>query len=247
MQKKMQKKKKKRKYRIVDNLNDPSELNAKITKTQGPKKNTFMSNITNIKNTILESADVAIGKLIALKGVHDNTELFEKRKEIETSLYNHITNNNIEYNKEGIQVYIEENPPLLELIQQLIYINELLKGREITKVNEITGKQEDELPTNINSYILIVASIMIEDNADLTYGLANVSNEELDDYFKAHAHKNKKKKAYSTETGGKKSKRKHRKNNIKYTRKNHAKYTRKNKKYKKYKTKKNKKYKLKNK
>ena len=65
-----------------------------------------MSNITNIKNTILESADVAIGKLIALKGVHDNTELFEKRKEIETSLYNHITNNNIEYNKEVIQVYI---------------------------------------------------------------------------------------------------------------------------------------------
>ena len=69
------------------------------------------------------------------------------------------------------------------MIQQLIYINELLKGREITKVNEITGKQEDELPTNINSYILIVASIMIEDNADLTYGLANVSNEEKLDFI----------------------------------------------------------------
>jgi hypothetical protein len=219
--------------RPLNDPTDPTPLNYSLSKIR-PKK-TFMSNITDIKDKIQESADVAIGKLIAYKGVYDSTELFEKREQIEKTLYNYITNNNIEYDKESINTYISDNRNILLLIQELISINELLKGNDITKINEITGKQEDELPTNINSYILILASIMIEKNVDLTYGLTNVTDEELNDYFNQHKLEKKKKKQ---PTGGRKSKRKRRKNSIKYTRKNHAKYTRKNRKNKKYKTKK---------
>ncbi len=134
----------------------------------------YLENIKSWVNYVRIQADIIAGRINAIKGLTDTKEITEKRAELSHELYNKL-HGEVEYGKENIKQYLAGNPEVIELIQEIIISDQLLMGRQV---------DQSELPSSINSYILIVASFLVDQKGpDLTYGLANVSDQELDTYF----------------------------------------------------------------
>jgi hypothetical protein len=136
----------------------------------------FLAKMQSGVDSVRIQADIIAGKIQAMKGLIETNKLSKKRAELSHELYNKL-HGEVEYGKENIKQYLAGNPEVIDLIQEIIISNELLMERE-------EDLRESGLPTSINSYILIVASFLVDQNGpDLTYGLANVSDQELDYYF----------------------------------------------------------------
>ena len=133
-----------------------------------------------------------LGKLQGTITAMNEADIIAKKTRLEQELYNE-THGKFKYSKNGIMTYILEHPEIIMKIQELMVIHQKLMGE---------GRDtEYALPYNVNSYILVLASLMVEDAIDLTYGVSNVSDNELMSYFRDHRL-----------GGGKKSKRSYRKN-----------------------------------
>lgn len=133
-------------------------------------------------------AAIEIGRARASVGLYNSSELSERRHKLEQDIYNNA-HGNVGYSKEEFSRYIIENPFIIDMIQTLITTNLLLMGAS----NDGERAYENAMPHNVNSYVLILASIVIEKSADLTYCAANVTDDELNNFImEIMAGKNKK-------------------------------------------------------
>lgn len=131
----------------------------------------ILSNIPKWKDYLRQNASVIAGKIQAMQGIMDTEELRVRRSTLKEEITDAL-HGEVSPEPQEMMVYLYEHPEILEKIRELMITEQQLMGRKI---------KQSELPSTINSYVLIALSLLLEDG-DLTYGLANVTDEELQSY-----------------------------------------------------------------
>jgi hypothetical protein len=127
---------------------------------------------------VQENAAKISGKIRAIKGLMEVEPLHDKKKKLISKLNDILeTNTEVGLNKKMIQKYLLIHPEVIDLIQEILTVQEKLMGRPV---------DESDLPSNLNSYVFVVASVIADPyvNIDLTYGLSNMTDDELNREFR---------------------------------------------------------------
>ena len=136
-----------------------------------------MNRITSSLNNLSINSAYVLGQIRAVQGIIEMSSVTKAFNQIIDELNDKIIGN-VSYDKSDIAKFLMANPPIIDKIQKLIILRQIQMGRE--------GEEDQTLPSSLNSYILIVASILVENDPDLTYGTSNVTDSELDAYFRQH-------------------------------------------------------------
>jgi hypothetical protein len=134
-----------------------------------------MNRITSNLNNLSITSAYVLGQIRAVRGIIEMSSNVQAFNKIIDELNDKIIGF-VSYDKLAITKFLVENPSIIDMIQKLIILRQIQMGRAV----------ERTLPSSLNSYILIVASILVEETPDLTFGTSNVSDSELDTYFKQH-------------------------------------------------------------
>lgn len=163
---------------------------SKVAKQATSAVSSTASSIRQMTRTVMQEKDKLAGKLQGnLNYILHTKPIIERQKELIRELEDlTMLNDEVSYDKNSIIAYLGSHPDIIDKLQQIIVLQQLSMGRE----DELDGRQEEgaqiarNLPTSIYSYALILASIMIENEPDLTFGLSNVTEGEYTKYINDH-------------------------------------------------------------
>ena len=137
---------------------------------------TLLTNIPKWNDYIRDNAVIIAGKIRSIQGMCEMNVVSHGRRELTSKLFI-MLHGNVSATKKAMSSYLMIHPEILEVIQELIICNQKLQGREVSS---------SDMPKSLNSYTLISLSMLLETDVDLTYGLSNVTDGELNDYIREH-------------------------------------------------------------